>query len=275
MRVGGRTGGEGGVHRVHRLLHAAISLPVGGQLSVGGGFAPVIAHRVGLDLRPLLILLINERDRGAVDLILDEGVAVQGLRRPPVHACAYRDPQNGGRGVGHFRAVLQFILNGNVGVGLIFSAIVGEDVPLPVHHLKADGIALFQLGVLRNSADEGAVDEAGIKVAARVFQRAFGPELGLVAPDGNGKLLFRQELPAVTVLHPQAQRHGLLLGVGEVLNDGPQLDLLPRHVRREVVFIAAAQKAVLPILLIIPIADGICLPVSLGALGGIFIAAGV
>ena len=77
------------------------------------------------------------------------------------------------------------------------------------------------------------------------------------------------------MLHPQAQRHGLLLGVGEVLNDGPQLDLLPRHVRREVVFIAAAQKAVLPILLIIPIAGVLCISISLGVFGGISIFVGV
>ena len=77
------------------------------------------------------------------------------------------------------------------------------------------------------------------------------------------------------MLHPQAQRHGLLLGVGEVLNDGPQLDLLPLHVRREAVFVAAAQKAALPISLIAPIAGGIRLPVSVGVLGGVFIIAGV
>ena len=77
------------------------------------------------------------------------------------------------------------------------------------------------------------------------------------------------------MLHPQAQRHGLFLGVGEVLNDGPQLDLLPLHVRSEVVFAAAAQKAALPISLIIPIADGICLPVSFRVIGGISIVAGV
>ena len=283
MRVGGRTGGEGGVHRVHRLLHAAISPAVGGQRPVGGGFAPVIAHRVGLYLRLLRGLLINEGDRGAVDLILDEGVAVQGMRRPPVHACACRDRQNGGRGVGHRRAVLQFILNGNVGVGLIFGAVGGKGIPRPVHHRKADGIAVSQHGVLRDLVDEGAVDKAGIKVAAGVFQRALGPELGLLAPDGNGKALLRQNFfaacrdrpAAVSVLHPQAQRHGLLLGVGEVLNDGPQLDLLPLHVRREAVFIATAQKAVLPILLIPPIAGGIRLPVSVGVLGGVFIVAGV
>ena len=174
-------------------------------------------------------------------------------------------------------------MNGNVGVGLIFSAIVGEDVPLPVHHLKADGIAAFQLGVRRDLIDERAVDEAGIKVTAGVFQRALGPELGLFAPDGNGKALLRQNFlavcrersAAVSVLHPQAQRHGLFLGVGEVLNDGPQLDLLPLHVRGEFVFRVAAQKAALPISLIIPIADGICLPVSIEVLGGGFIVAGV
>ena len=77
------------------------------------------------------------------------------------------------------------------------------------------------------------------------------------------------------MLHPQAQRHGLFFGVGEVLNDGPQLDLLPRHVRREAVFAAAAQKAALPILLIPPIAGVIRLPVSVGVLGGISITAGV
>ena len=212
MRVGGRISGKSGIHSVHRLLHAAISPSVGGQRPVGGGFAPVIAHRVGLYLRLLRGLLINEGDRGAVDLILDEGVAVQGLRRLPVHACAYRDPQNGGRGVGHRRAVLQFILNGNVGVGLIFGAVGGEDVPRPVHHLKADGIAAFQLGVRRDLIDERAVSKAGIKVTAGVFQRALGPELGLFAPDGNGKALLRQNFfavcrdrpAAVSVLHPQA-----------------------------------------------------------------------
>ena len=210
-------------------------------------------------------------------------MAVQGLRRLPVHACACRDRQNGGRGVGHRRAVLQFILNGNVGVELIFGAVGGKGIPRPVHHLKADGIAALQLGVLRNSVDKRAVSKAGIKVAAGVFQCALGPELGLFAPDGNGKALLRQNFfavcrdrpAAVSVLHPQAQRHSLLLGVGEVLNDGAQLDLPPLHVRREVVFIAAAQKAVLPILLIPPIAGGIRLPVSVGVLGGVFIVAGI
>ena len=210
-------------------------------------------------------------------------MAVQGLRRLPVHACACRDRQNGGCGVGHRRAVLQFILNGNVSVGLIFGAVGGKGIPRPVHHLKADGIAAFQLGVLRNSVDKRAVSKAGIKVTAGVFQRALGPELGLFAPDGNGKALLRQNFfavcrdrpSAVSVLHPQAQRHGLFLGVGEVLNDGAQLDLLPLHVRREAVFIATAQKAVLPILLIPPIAGGIRLPVSVGVLGGIFIVAGI
>ena len=201
-------------------------------------------------------------------------MAVQGLRRLPVHACACRDRQNGGRGVGHCHAALQCILNGNAGVGPSFSAIVGEDVPLPVHHRKADGIAVSQHGVLRDLIDEGAVDKAGIKVAARVFQRALGPELGLLAPDGNGKALLRQNffvvcrdrMAAVSVLHPQAQRHGLLLGVGEILNDGPQLDLPPLHVRREFGFVATAQKAALPILLIPPIAGGTCIFISLGVL---------
>ena len=283
MRVGGRIGGEGGIHSVHRLLHAAISPAVGGQRPVGGGFAPVIAHRVGLYLRLLRGLLINEGNRGAVVLHTDKGVAVQGLRRLPVHACACRDRQNGGRGVGHRRAVLQFILNGYVGVGLIFGAVVGKDVPRPVHHLKADGIAVLQLGVLRDPVDERAVGKAGIKVAAGVFQRALGPELGLFAPDGNGKVLFRPNVPAVcrdrpaavSVPHPQAQRYGLFFGVGEVLNDGTQLDLLPLHVRREAVFIATAQKAVLPICLIVPIAGVICISISVGVLGGVSITAGV
>ncbi len=210
-------------------------------------------------------------------------MAVQGLRRLPVHACACRDRQNGGRGVGHRRAVLQFILNGNVSVGLIFGAVGGKGIPRPVHHLKADGIAALQLGVLRNSVDKRAVGKAGIKVAAGVFQCALGPELGLFAPDGNGKALLRQNFSAVcrdrpaavSVLHPQAQRHGLLLGVGEVLNDGAQLDLLPLHVRREAVFIATAQKAVLPILLIPPIAGVFCISISIGVFGGIFIVAGI
>ena len=174
-------------------------------------------------------------------------------------------------------------MNGNVGVELIFGAVGGKGIPRPVHHLKADGIAALQLGVLRNSVDKRAVSKAGIKVAAGVFQCALGPELGLFAPDGNGKALLRQNFfavcrdrpAAVSVLHPQAQRHSLLLGVGEVLNDGAQLDLPPLHVRREVVFIAAAQKAVLPILLIPPIAGGIRLPVSVGVLGGVFIVAGI
>ena len=174
-------------------------------------------------------------------------------------------------------------MNGNAGVGLIFGAVVGEDVPLPVHHRKADGIAVSQHGVLRDLVDEGAVDKAGIKVAAGVFQRALGPELGLLAPDGDGKLLFRPNVPAVcrdrpaavSVLHPQAQRHGLFLGVGEVLNDGPQLDLLPRHVRREFGFVATAQKAALPICLILPIAGGICIFIIFGVLGGVSIVAGV
>ena len=148
VRVGGRSGGEGGIHSVHRLLHAAISPVVGGQRPVGGGFAPDIAHRVGLYLRLLRGLLINEGDRGAADLLLDEGVAVQGLRRLPVHACACRKRQNGGRGVGHRRAVLQRIANGDGGVGLIFGAVVGKDVPRPVHHLKADGVAGVQRRVL-------------------------------------------------------------------------------------------------------------------------------
>ena len=275
VRVGGRSGGEGGVHSRPRLLHAAISPAVGGQRPVGGGFAPDIAHRVGLYLRLLRGLLINEGDRGAADLLLDKGVAVQGLRRLPVHACACRKRQNGGRGVGHRRAVLQRIANGDGGVGLIFGAVVGEDVPRPVHHLKADGVAGVQRRVLRELINERAVDETGTKVAARVFQRALGPELGLFAPDGNGKVFFRQKLHAVSVLHPQAQRHGLLLGVGEVLNDGPQLDLPPLHVRREAVFVVAAQKAALPICLIPLIAGVICVSISIGLLGGIFIVAGV
>ena len=77
------------------------------------------------------------------------------------------------------------------------------------------------------------------------------------------------------MLHPQAQRHGLLFGVGEVLNDGPQLDLLPLHARREAVFVAAAQKAALPILLIPPIAGVFCISISIGVIGGISITAGV
>ena len=59
------------------------------------------------------------------------------------------------------------------------------------------------------------------------------------------------------------------------MNDGAQLDLLPLHVRREVVFIATAQKAVLPILLIPPIAGVFCISISIGVIGGISITAGV
>ena len=57
------------------------------------------------------------------------------------------------------------------------------------------------------------------------------------------------------------------------MNDGAQLDLLPLHGRREVVF--AAQKAALPILLIPPIAGVFWIPISLGVFGGIFIVAGI
>ena len=115
---------------------------------------------------------------------------MQFLRRLPINLFAHRNSKGSRHGVWNICTILQLILDGDIGIGLLLRIIISQYLACCfIYNVKADGIAGFQNSILRNRVNQRAVDKTGIKVAALVIQRTLWPEFAFLLPNRDVKLL--------------------------------------------------------------------------------------